>query len=93
MLAKLFDPLGLLSSITVSAKVLFQELCMKKLGWDEEIPSEQQERWKKLVSNMNSAGEFPLPRCLYKISPDKVKNRFLHGFADASKRHTVLLCI
>ena len=86
MLAKLSDPLGLVSPITVSAKVLFQELCMKKLGWDEEIPLEQQERWKKLVSDLNSVGEITLPRCLYKIGPDTVKNRFLHGLTDASKR-------
>ena len=85
MLAKLFDPLGLVSPIIVSAKVLFQELCTRKLGWDEEIPLQQGERWKKLVSDLNSVGEITIPRCLYKGSSSKVKHCSLHGFADASK--------
>ena len=86
MLAKLFDPLGLVSPIIVSAKVLFQELCTRKLGWDEEIPLQQGERWKKLVSDLNSVGEITIHRCLYKGSSSKVKHCSLHGFADASKR-------
>ena len=68
MLAKLFDPLGLVSPMIVSAKVLFQELCTRKLGWDEKIPLQKGERWTKLVSNLNSVGEIILPRCLYKVS-------------------------
>lgn len=86
MLAKLFDPLCLASPITVAAKVLFQELGTAKLGWDEEIPQQQGEKWKKLVSDLNSVAEIPLPRCLYKVSSSKVKNCTLHGFADASKK-------
>ena len=86
MLAKLFDPLGLISPITVSAKVLFQQLCTSKLGWDEEIPLEHGEKWKKLVSDLNSVGEITVPRCLYKGNTSGVKNCSLHGFADASKK-------
>ena len=86
MLAKLFDPLGLVSPITVSAKVLFQELCTGKLGWDEEIPLQQGEKWTKLVSDSNSVGEITLPRCLYKVNSSRVKHCSLHGFADASKK-------
>ena len=86
MLAKLFDPLGLVRPITVSAKALFQELCTRKLGWDEEIPLEQGEKWTKLVSNLNSIGEMTLPRCLHKVNPSRVKHCSLHGFADASKK-------
>ena len=86
MLAKLFDPLGLVSPITVSARVLFQELCTGKLGWDEEIPLQQGEKWTKLVSDLNSVGEITLPRCLYKVNSSRVKHCLLHGFADASKK-------
>ena len=47
MMARLFDPLGIVSPVTVSAKVLFQELCSKKLDWDEKIPLQQQGTWRK----------------------------------------------
>ena len=91
MLAKLFDPLGLISPITVSAKVLFQQLCTSKLGWDEEITLEHGEKWKKLVSDLNSVGEITVPKCLYKGNTSGVKNCSLHGFADASKKG-ILCC-
>ena len=49
MIAKLFDPRGLVSPIIVSAKVLLQDLCMMKLGWDDELPEEMKNKWKELV--------------------------------------------
>ena len=55
MIAILFDPLGLVSPIIVSAKVLFQDLCMMKLGWDDELPEEMKNKWKELVSLSLSA--------------------------------------
>ena len=45
-LASLFDPLGLISPIGVSGKVLIQELCKDKLGWDDPIPEEKSIKWK-----------------------------------------------
>ena len=46
-LAKLFDPLGLLSPVSMKAKSLCQELCIDKLGWDEELPPERREKWER----------------------------------------------
>ena len=40
VLAGLYDPLGLISPILVGMKVLFQELCVNKVGWDEELTDE-----------------------------------------------------
>ena len=45
-LASLFDPLGLISPIGVTAKVLFQDLCKDKLGWDDPIPEDKSVKWK-----------------------------------------------
>ena len=86
MIAKLFDPLGLVSPIIVGAKVLFQELCTMKIGWDDELPEQMQNRWKGLIDDLNAVGTISLPRCLYKKDIGQVKNCYLHGFADASKK-------
>ena len=40
VIAGMYDPLGLVSPVLVSMKVLFQELCMGKVGWDEELSAQ-----------------------------------------------------
>jgi hypothetical protein len=37
-IARLFDPLGWLSPVTISAKVLMQDLCILKCDWDVSLP-------------------------------------------------------
>lgn len=44
-LAMIFDPLGIISPVLVNAKVMFQELCQNKLGWDDPIPTDKELRW------------------------------------------------
>ena len=36
-IARLFDPLGLLSSILLTAKALFQQLCVDNVCWDDDF--------------------------------------------------------
>ena len=40
VLASLFDPLGLISPVTVSMNILFQEICSSKFDWDETLTEE-----------------------------------------------------
>ena len=40
VMSSIYDPLGLLSSVILPVKVIFQELCRLKLGWDDTIPDE-----------------------------------------------------
>jgi hypothetical protein len=41
ILAGLFDPLGIISPVAVSIKMLFQELCVDRVEWDEEFEGER----------------------------------------------------
>ncbi len=38
MITSLYDPLGLISQIMAKAKILFQDICREKIGWDNELP-------------------------------------------------------
>ena len=35
LIGRIYDPLGFLSPVTVRFKILMQELCKNKLGWDQ----------------------------------------------------------
>ncbi len=60
-IAKLFDPLGIVSPITVLAKALFRELCVEKLNWDDELPEERKDQWNKWVSDFKNIDKISVP--------------------------------
>ena len=57
VLAGLYDPLGVVSPVAVCIKILFQELCLEEVGWDDEIDGRKKKNgglsglriWKQLV--------------------------------------------
>ena len=86
LLASLFDPLGLISPVTVSMKILFQEICSSKFDWDETLTDEIKGKWDKWVENLSQTGEIEVNRCLYEAREECVTECFLHGYGDASKK-------
>ena len=82
-LATICDPVGLVSPIFMLPKVLFQELCLEKMGWDDPLPAEKVIRWNLWVRDLKSANEVTIPRCYYEEG--KIISCSLHGFGDASK--------
>ena len=86
IIAKFFDPLGMLSPLTIGMKVLFQDVCQSKLKWDERLPEAFQERWRKWVVSLKEVRSVHVPRCIYSGINEKVVSYELHGFGDASDR-------
>ena len=86
LLASLFDPLGLISPVTVSMKILFQEICSSRFDWDETLTDDIKRKWAKWVENLSQAREIEVNRCLYEAREECVTECFLHGFGDASKK-------
>nr|XP_018900622.1 PREDICTED: uncharacterized protein LOC109032781 [Bemisia tabaci] len=82
-ISKLFDPLGIVGSILVRAKMLIQDLWKLKLTWDEPVPDVIKKKWMELADDLAMLTEFSVPRHV-QISR-RTKKLVFHGFGDASK--------
>ncbi|KAL1468797.1 hypothetical protein MTO96_041250 [Rhipicephalus appendiculatus] len=81
--ARVFDPLGLFAPFVVTAKVLFQKLWERGLGWDQQLPEDLAKIWKDWCKDIPSLRELWFPRC---IAPSQTTSWELHIFCDASPR-------
>ena len=61
----MYDPLGIVSPVLVSVKVLFRELCSNKVEWDEELKNDDKKRWVSWVEDLKGVGEISVARCVY----------------------------
>jgi hypothetical protein len=82
-LAKIYDPLGLVSPSTLVAKLLYREICDAKISWDETLPETNLKVWKKCKELLQ--GSFVVPRSL---APHhlQISEIWLHAFRDASSK-------
>ena len=85
-LAAIFDPLGLTSPIGVLAKVLFQELCIQQIDWDDPIPEDKAAKWKTWVQELRNVNSISVARCIFDPDEGQIQSCQLHGFGDASKK-------
>ena len=61
--AKFYDPLGLISPVTLRFKQLFQDLCKSKVDWDEPLNDEFCQEWNEVVKKLKEANHISIPRC------------------------------
>lgn len=86
----IFDPLGILSPVTITLKLLMKEtfvVSSGKLGWDQVLPEPDLTRWRELLLSLGCLNRFSIPRCVFVDLPaidlDQVKP-ILIIFVDAS---------
>ncbi|XP_025263150.1 uncharacterized protein LOC112637495 [Camponotus floridanus] len=82
-IAKLFDPLELLSPVIIKAKIIIQELWSVKLAWDDPLPSPMSNRWTVFVEQLQEMPSLSFPRWLDYKSDHHIE---LYGFCDASQQ-------
>ncbi|XP_037925672.1 uncharacterized protein LOC119660846 [Hermetia illucens] len=81
--AQLFDPLGLISSVIVRAKILMQDLWLEKIRWDDPLTTQITHRWKTFRSELVDLANLKIPRWLNLTSD--LSHVEIHGFSDASQ--------
>ncbi|XP_024870065.1 uncharacterized protein LOC112453509 [Temnothorax curvispinosus] len=80
-IAKIFDPLGWLTSMVITAKILMQQLWLIKCNWDDVVPDDFLIRWRTYLSQLVLMREISIPRWT-KYGSDMLTAE-IHEFADA----------
>ncbi|XP_063426809.1 uncharacterized protein LOC134710384 [Mytilus trossulus] len=83
--SKIYDPLGILSPVTIRTKMLIQDLWKSKLDWDEPVPENFKATWINVASDLEKATQIVFPR--YYFSSNSTSTQFeLHVFCDSSPK-------
>ena len=83
---RFFDPLGVISPITVQSKLLFQRMCEIKTDWDDRLTGELLTEWESLASDLKQSKPIFLPRCYTGVKSAPIKFYSLQGLCNASQR-------
>ena len=84
-IARTFDVLGWISPGVVLMKVVYQQLCVEKIAWDEEVPVKYQTLHAQWKAQLHLLDDKQLHRCFYRVGAQRTSTQ-LHGFSDASEK-------
>lgn len=82
-LARIFDPLGFLAPITFLTKHLMQLLWTTGIGWDEPVPENVLNIWKRYHTELQCIQQVHITR---RITMDGTITYQLHTFSDSSEK-------
>ena len=86
LIARQFDPLGLLTPYTVSLKILFQEVWRAGHDWDTPLPDDVQDEIEGWVEGLGKINKWKIPRRITRQSWTGQENSELVVFVDASEK-------
>lgn len=70
----------------IRAKIIFQEECRRKLGWDKEIKEESKAAWQRWLDDLPHISETKIPRYYKRAVLSNTTMVQLHHFCDASEQ-------
>ena len=77
--ARIYDPLGVASPLTLCGKLLYRDACNLRIGWDEQLPSDLADKWAKWESR--SPERITSVRALVQYQ-EPISSISLHVFGD-----------
>lgn len=81
-IAKIYDPMGLISPFILKGKKILQRATVSDLSWDQLLSQEDTEEWKIWLRDLENITKFQVKRC---IKPtEAIASIELHHFGDAS---------
>jgi hypothetical protein len=82
VIARLYDPLGLIGPVISKAKIFLQRLWLLKLDWHTNLPQAFSQEWLEFTNSLHLLENLKIPR--YVLTED-IRTVIMHGFADASE--------
>ncbi|XP_075167658.1 uncharacterized protein LOC142239771 [Haematobia irritans] len=82
-IARLFDPVGWLGPVIVTAKIIMQKVWSDNIGWDEFLSPSTERAWKSFVELYPGVNSISIPRWVQYVSGASTE---LHVFSDASEK-------
>ncbi|CAK1584170.1 unnamed protein product [Parnassius mnemosyne] len=82
-ISRLFDPLGWIAPVVITAKIFIQKIWMSGIEWDQELPSNLLQEWLYFRSKLSFITGFSIPRWIFTNTKELLE---LHGFCDASNQ-------
>ena len=83
--ATFYDAIGIIAPVVTQFKIIFQLLCVKKIGWSTIIPDEVAIMWQRFIVCLEGIGTIKIPRCILPESCDDLLSVQIHGFSDSSE--------
>jgi len=65
LLAGVYDPLGLISPVTVSVKIISQEICRQKCEWDEQLEGGAKKGVEDWIKGLIDCHRIDVKHCVY----------------------------
>ncbi|XP_066923450.1 uncharacterized protein [Clytia hemisphaerica] len=86
IIAGIYDPIGFVQPLTIGLKLLFREICLLNVGWDETLPNEICTKWLKVVQSFMNVPAIVVNRYYFTGCSinDPIEKIYLHGFSDAA---------
>ena len=84
VVAAVYDPLGLVAPVVLTGKKILQEMCRRKLAWDDPADADMKARWEHWCQDLINLKGILIRRCYHPLRFGKITKAELHHFSDAS---------
>ena len=84
-LSSFYDPLGFILPYLLPGKIILQQLCASKVGWDDPVSLDVEKEWKSWLNSLKFVESVRIPRCLKPETLSEIVEASLNHFSDASE--------